>query len=123
MPGRPISRRAALVLLALLAGCASDPWSDYPDSLYESLKEDTAEARREHAELLGEIIAYSEKKGSRPPPGVHAELAYYQSLLGEKDRVEDLLRREQEIYPESAPFVAMMRRMLAGQAPTGGGKP
>jgi hypothetical protein len=106
-------RSLAVLALVGLAGCASDPYGRYPDSLYASLKDDTREARSAHAALLERVIAWSDEQGRPPPPGVCAELAYYRTRLGQRDQAEALLAREEASYPESARFLTMVRKVLA----------
>ena len=116
VPVRAQPARAVLaaLLAALLAGCASDPFSSYPSSLYDVIEEGSVDARYDHVELLGKIVAHNEKLGRPPPPGILAELAWYKASLGEASEVADLLARERELYPESGTFVTVVEKLLLG---------
>ena len=97
------ARGAVLLLsLAALGGCAGNPYQSYPDSLYAALYENTPEALGEHQALLEEILAWYDQEGQTAPPGVAAELAFYQAKLGQTDRVDELLR---EAYDAQASAV------------------
>ncbi len=112
-----MSRILGVVLVLLpvaLCGCAGNPYQSYPDSLYAALYENTPEALGEHETLLEEILVWYDQEGQIAPPGVAAELAFYQARLGQTDRVEELLRREVATYPESELFVGALRRFLLG---------
>ncbi len=103
-----------VLLSATLSGCAGNPYQSYPDSLYTALYENTPEALGEHQVLLEEILVWYDREGQTAPPGVAAELAFYQAKLGRTDRVDELLRREVATYPESKLFVGALRRFLLG---------
>jgi hypothetical protein len=104
----------AALAVALLAGCASDPYGRYPDSLYDVISDGTVESRADHVELLSEIVTYHDELGTPPPPGVLAELAWYRASLGDLDQVSRLLALEKKNYPESAKFVEAVERSILG---------
>ena len=110
--GPPRATLAVLGALALLSACASDPWGSYHDSLHDAISDGTREARIEHAEHLAQIVAAAELAGRKPPPGVYAELAYYQARLGDLAEVDRLLEKELESYPESEKFLGMLQNLL-----------
>ncbi len=106
---------AALVSsLALFAACAGNPYNSYPESLYTALYENTPEALGDHQVLLEEILVWYDREGQTAPPGVAAELAFYQAKFGRTDQVDALLRREAQAYPESELFIGALRRFLLG---------
>jgi hypothetical protein len=105
---------ALILLLAGLSACAGNPYPGYSDSLYTALYENTPEALGEHELLLEEVIAWYDQEGQILPPGVAAELAFYQAKLGRTDQVDELLRREMRAYPESKLFIEALRRFLLG---------
>ncbi len=100
----------------LLAGCASSSWEKYPPSLYKVLREETPTAVLKHELLLERVIAESEKSGTKPPPGVAAEYAYYCWRLGKQDVAKEALRQESEHYPESRQFLGIVDRFLPSVA-------
>ena len=111
-------RRFALLMIAALAagGCAADPWQDYDTSLYRRLKENDREAVNDHLVLLKEIIDRAEDHGERPPPGVSAEYGYGLAMGGNIESGMLFLDRETATYPESATFVLVLKRVIAGDA-------
>lgn len=113
--------RLCTILLALLAGCASDPWEGHDESLYGFLKYATPDSRRAHLDLLERVVAWNREAGRRPPPGVLAEYAYFLALQGETEKAVQALDEEARLYPEAAPFAGALRRMTAGQGPPLGG--
>ena len=58
-----------------------------------------------HIEELQSIIDYSNKKGIRVPPGVHAELGYRLAQTNRNSDAKAELNKEIITYPESRPFI------------------
>jgi hypothetical protein len=104
--------------LILAAACAAsgcfDPWIDYEESLYASLRVPGPESYASHSDLLGEVVTYYEEKGRKPPPGILAERGLYLARLGRTDEAKRYLKAEVEAYPESARFVAALERIIEG---------
>lgn len=104
--------------LFLMSACAAsgcvDPWIEYEDSLYASLRVPGSESYASHSELLGEIVTHCGEEGRKPPPGILAERGLYLARLGRTDEAKRCLRAEVEAYPESARFVAALERIIEG---------
>ena len=68
-----------IATLALLGACNSTQgglyWGNYSDTLYDLKKEPGEKAQKNHLRSLNDIVATSDKKGTRIPPGVLVELA------------------------------------------------
>lgn len=101
-----------IILLALLAcsGCANPNrhyyMGDYSSTLYAYRKNPTPEEQAKHAKALEEIIAESEKRNLRVPPGIFAELGYIHLKAGEMAEARKNFEAENRLYPESKVFTA-----------------
>ncbi len=109
---RPWRWVAAFAALAG-SGCVS-AWSLYEHSLYEALRVPGGESYAAHAELLGRIVDESRSAGRKPPPGIYAEYGLYLARTGRAQRAKECFEAEKEAYPESAVFVAVLERVVAG---------
>jgi hypothetical protein len=103
----PAKWLGALVLLALLSGCATGPktlynWGSYQDQVYAHLKADTSPEKQ----ILAMEKALQAPQNGRPmAPGFHAHLGL---LYGEVGRTGDMceqFRIEKQLFPESATFM------------------
>jgi hypothetical protein len=108
------TRFLALVSGLALSGCAS-AWSEYDDSLYETLETPGPETYEAHSEILRRVIEESESGTRKPPPGVYAEYGYYLSRLGRAGEAKKYFRAEAGAYPESAVFCQILERMAQGK--------
>lgn len=87
-------------------------WGSYSNTLYDFKKEPGDETRQKHVKSLNDIIATSDKKGIRVPPGVLVELAIMEIESGNAENANALLDRELSIYPESKTLVAELKKRL-----------
>ena len=109
-------RRVLAVMAAagILCGC-SNPWEEYEDSLYRSLKVPGAEVYAEHTDLLRQVVAQFQDEGRKPPPGVLAEYGFYLARVGKPVEAKKYFRAEMAAYPESAVFVTVLERTIEGR--------
>jgi hypothetical protein len=85
-------------------------WGSYSDTLYNYKKEPGDQSRQQHVKSLNDIIATSDKKGIRVPPGVLIELAIMQIESGSPENANSLLDRELSLYPESKTLVLELKK-------------
>ncbi len=105
-----MTRLLPLVLLALLAGCASGPpalytWGGYENQIYATYARPGEMPPERQAEGLEKDYQAARAANRRMPPGWHAHLGYVYYQLGRVDQAEQELRTEKAEYPESAVFV------------------
>ena len=99
----------ALIAMVGLAGCGSSKelysWYGYEEKSYEWEKKQTPKSEEKLLREYARII--QEPKGTRktPPPGICAEYGYVLLKQGKKEEGLALLKREIELYPESANFI------------------
>ncbi|MFT7259311.1 MAG: hypothetical protein ACI9MS_001169 [Glaciecola sp.] len=101
-------------VVVLLSACNTTPgglyWGSYSDTLYNYKKEPGDQSRQQHVKSLNDIIATSDKKGIRVPPGVLIELAIMQIESGSPENANSLLDRELSLYPESKTLVLELKK-------------
>jgi len=89
-----------------LLGCATPEkmyyWGDYSNTLYQSKKHPSEQTGLSHQQALEGIVAESEKRNLRIPPGVYAELGYIYLRQNKKDLAIQNFKMEKQLYPESA---------------------
>lgn len=100
-----------LLALFIITGCTTTNvntgyyWGNYSGTLY-SLKTSPGEkSLSNHIKELQSIVDYSNKKGIRVPPGVHAELGYRLAQNKQSSMAKDELNKEIIAYPESRSFI------------------
>jgi hypothetical protein len=100
--------------VVLLSACNTTQgglyWGSYSDTLYNYKKEPGDQSRQQHVKSLNDIIATSDKKGIRVPPGVLIELAIMQIESGSPENANSLLDRELSLYPESKTLVLELKK-------------
>jgi len=107
-----ISYLSLLVLLSI--GCISSAprikyyWGDYSNTLYKWTKCPNEETLLDHWEMLEKIIAYSDKRNYRVPPGVYAELGYIYYMHNHNDEAIKFYKMEITTYPESKTLVQIL---------------
>tara|TARA_B100000575_G_scaffold177347_1_gene142190 strand:- start:1214 stop:1573 length:360 start_codon:yes stop_codon:yes gene_type:complete len=110
--------KSILIISAVLiiGGCATPNtgyyWENYSATLYNYKKNPNEKTMNKHIEMLEKIILKNESKGSRVPPGIHAELAYLLAQKGEKSQAVEHFQKEMIAYPESKNFVERINLML-----------
>ena len=105
-----------VVLCIGLAGCTTvSPggyyWGKYSYTYHDLLENPGETARAAHVITLQDIIATSNEKDLRTPPGIHAELG---QLYVKKDQMSQAMaqfQNEINLYPESKVF---LDRLTAG---------
>jgi hypothetical protein len=101
-------------VVVLLSACNTTQgglyWGSYSDTLYNYKKEPGDQSRQQHVKSLNDIIATSDKKGIRVPPGVLIELAIMQIESGSPENANSLLDRELSLYPESKTLVLELKK-------------
>ena len=91
-------------------GCASQGpyyWGQYEQRLQSAY--DDPGRHEDFVVHLAEIITEAEKRGKRIPPGISAEYGYAMYRSGQLDQAIVSLRREAELWPQSA---ALMNRLI-----------
>ena len=105
-----------MLTILFVVGCATPNtgyyWENYSGTLYNFKKTPNEKTRTRHINELEAIIEKASKKGSRVPPGIHAELGYMLAQNGEKSTAAGHLQKEAEIYPESKVFIERIYSML-----------
>lgn len=106
------------VALVMLSGCAAQVteagyyWGNYANTLYEYTKEPSDETLAKHVEELDKIVAESNERELKVPPGVYAELGHIASKSGDNTAAMAHYEAEMNLYPESRIF---LERLTAGQ--------
>ncbi|HIE82924.1 MAG TPA: DUF4810 domain-containing protein, partial [Dehalococcoidia bacterium] len=83
----------------------------YAPILYNYTKLPSDETLAAHRESLEDIIAKSNEKNLRVPPGVYAELGYIEQKRGDQDASTAYYESEMKLYPEATPF---LERLVSG---------
>ena len=108
---RLFSTSLILVLAILGSGCANITeagyyWGDYSYTYLKTIRDPSTESNEQHTESLRKIIAVSEERKLKAPPGVNAELAFWLLKLNPNStEAQSLFEREIDIYPESRVFI------------------
>lgn len=114
-----------LVVAVLVAGCATPPmysWGRYDSMLYASYKDPASLA--EFRAGLETLIAETEERRQKVPPGIYAELGTLYLQSGDTDKAISLYTKEKAAWPESSgmmnALIANLERRKVGAE--GGGK-
>ncbi len=107
------SKPLLLALLALgLAGCAGTPdqyyWGEYESILYKIYQQPGSVTEEQQISLLETDIEQAENRGKPVPPGIYLHLGMVYASLGMMSDAMAAFASEQEIYPESRPFIEGM---------------
>ena len=112
---------AALLILALLSGCAAQQtqplyrWGEYESLVYKMYKKPGEAEPGLQVQKLSADIERTMAEGKRVPPGVHAQLGYMQFLQGNDDAAAEEFATERRLYPESVTFMnTFIERLEAG---------
>jgi hypothetical protein len=111
---------AAALVIALLAGCASQQkpmyyWGNYSHTLYEYKKHPSDESFSEHMKCLDDVIKVSKENNLRVPPGVYAEYGYYMLEMGKNEEAVGYFRLEEQAYPESTQLMERLINSVNGK--------
>jgi len=107
-----------MTFIIFLGGCSiAQPntgyyWENYAGTLYNFKQSPDENSRKKHESELNKIITKAATKGSRVPPGIHAELGYMLAKSGNKSAAIQHLEMEIAIYPESKTFIERILLML-----------
>lgn len=105
---------ALLLVLLLLAGCASQPmlytWGSYEDLVYTMYAKPDKATPELQITKLEEDFQKARAKNKAVPPGWHAHLGYLYFQTGKLDQARQEFETEKQNFPESAVF---MDRLLA----------
>ncbi|MDP5239023.1 DUF4810 domain-containing protein [Uliginosibacterium sp. 31-16] len=108
---------AALLALALLAGCAGTPtlyhWGSYQPQVYTYLK---AQDGDHNAEILALQKTQEEARAANKalPPGFHAHLGMLHIAEGKPDLARQAFEAEKALFPESTTYMDFMLAKLGG---------
>lgn len=91
-------------------------WENYAGTLYNFKQNPNEKSRQKHQNELNSIISTAATKGSRVPPGIHAELGYMLAKSGNKAKAIQHFETEIAIYPESKTFIERILLMLGLEA-------
>lgn len=114
-----IKALGACALLALLAGCGSQPkslygWEQYQPQLYSYLKGEGS--YEEQIAVLEQGLQKIRARGQTPAPGYHAQLGLLYAQIGRGEQVVQQFRTEAELFPESRPFMEfLLKQKETGQ--------
>ena len=109
---------AAAGLLLLLAGCASNykavyNWDAYSTQTYKYVKGGDEENTEELFATYQKIMeGQADTIRQTIPPGVCADYGYLMIKAGNVEEGKALLRKEMELYPESAQFMSGVIRKV-----------
>lgn len=100
----------ALIAMAGMTGCATVTeagyyWGNYSKTLYAYNKAPSDETLMAHKVELERIIEESKERKLKVPPGIHAELGYYEAGRGEDALAKAHYENEMQLYPESRVFL------------------
>jgi hypothetical protein len=121
--GRRVAILVVFALALLCTGCATKrqpmyAWGNYSDSLYQSKKDENPETYEQHVQVLEKIVAESNTRNLRVPPGVYAELGYVYASRNNPAKAIELFQLEKQTYPESAVLMEnLIRRAEKSSAP------
>lgn len=115
MKTRALMLSAALLGLASLYGCATQPktlyyWGSYQDQVYDYLKAPGGGDAQKQILALEQGLEKAKAANSALPPGYHAQLGMLYYSQGKVDQAVAQLEMEKSEFPESTPF---MDRLLA----------
>jgi len=100
----------------LIVGCATKRpiyyWDGYCKSLYKCKKAPDRDHLEKHKVVLTNIIAESDKRKQRVPPGIYCEYGYILLQEGKTERALYYFDLEEKTYPESRVFVERLRVKL-----------
>lgn len=98
----------AIVLIALLAGCAAPTmysWGCYEDLVYASYKNPGKVPPEMQIEQMEKDIQKARSKNKPLPPGYHAHLGHLYYQVGKMDAARQEFETEKAQFPESAVFM------------------
>ncbi|MDR3044125.1 MAG: DUF4810 domain-containing protein [Desulfovibrio sp.] len=118
----------AAALCVLCTGCARPANSmycmdNYSSTLYACRKNPAQEQQDKHVKAMQDIVAKSEQRNLRVPPGIFAELGYIHLKAGQTADARKYFEAENRLYPESKVFTTRLLAWADASSGTGGDKP
>jgi len=106
---------AALLSLATLAGCASQPkplyhWNAYQEQVYQRFKNE--HSAQQQIDALEASLQKARAQDATPAPGFHAHLGMLYAEVGKADQVRQQFETEKTLFPESAAYMDFLLRNL-----------
>jgi hypothetical protein len=104
-----------------MSGCAAQKpmyyYGDYSQSLYALKKEPTDETKKQHIEVLQNIMTVTKEDGYvRVPPGIYAEYGYMMHITGKTTEAIKYFALEKQTYPESGLLMDRLIQMATPKA-------
>jgi hypothetical protein len=94
--------------ITFIGGCAQNGlyyFGDYSQTLYKLEKNQDEESLVNHQQELEKIIAESESRTLKIPPGIYAELGYINLKANNTKQALEYFDKEAKLYPESKYFM------------------
>ncbi len=104
-----------LLLIVILPGCKPETlyyWGDYSSTLYAYKKSPDDKTLVKHKNAIQDVIAISQRKNKKVPPGVYAEMGYLMMKEGKYDLAQTYFDNEISLYPESGDFIIKLKSTL-----------
>ncbi len=119
MHPRPLGLVAALIVSAVLVGCAQAPkpmyqWESFQGQLYQHFKGDSS-SPDEQLRILEAQAQKARAVSAALPPGFHAHLAMIYLRLGRDDEARLELEAEKASFPESAQYMDFLLKRMTHQ--------
>lgn len=109
----------AVLAALLLASCTTNKepplyyWYGYTNAVYDYIKLGNEDSNGKLLEVYQNLVdGQAEAARQVPPPGVCADYGWMLIQSGKKEEGKDLLRKEMELYPESAAFIQNILRRV-----------
>ncbi len=118
---------ALCALCALSSGCARPNamycMDNYSSTLYACRKNPAQEQQDKHVKAMQDIVAKSEQRNLRVPPGIFAELGYINLKAGQMAEAKKYFEAENRLYPESKVFTTRLLAWADASSGSGTEKP
>ena len=114
-----IALGAGVLAGLLLASCVTNKepplyyWYGYTNAVYDYIKLGDEDSNGKMLEVYQQLLdGQAGTVRQVPPPGVCADYGWMLIQSGKKEEGKDLLRKEMELYPESAAFIQSILRRV-----------
>lgn len=105
--------------LLLLTACGTESsiahlynWQNYESATYAYYKQQTPESEKQLLDMYKALIDSPGGLRKQVPPGVHAEYGYLLWRGGKQEEGMQLMKMEQQLYPESKPFIDRLMKQM-----------
>jgi len=115
-----MTRFLALLVIALLSGCATNQlyyWGDYQNQMYESARFPGSSRPEEQLAQLQQGVEQATERGLSIAPGIYAHMGYLQALLEQPQAAILAFQQEKLLFPEAKPFMDQLIQRIK-QGPT-----